>query len=242
MYRLLIVNPVTGVSERGLAERKIFVSSFLDGEWEVEFSVLPQGPRSIETREEKALAAAEVVRFVRRLEEAGSEAPPDAMLVWCASDPGVKEARELTSIPVVGPGESAMHLATMLGGRFSYLTPLQTAVPRTREAVEALGFGHRLASVLPIGLPVLELRRDVDATVERIVALGRRAVEEDGAGGLVLGCMGLFGVAERCSEKLGVPVIDPVVAGGLVVAALVRGRMSFSTVTFGAPARARSVV
>lgn len=63
-----------------------------------------------------------------------------------------------------------------------------------------------------IEIPVLALAEDREATVEKMVEEGRRAVEEDRADTLVLGCMsmGFLGVAEEMSERLGVPVVNPV--------------------------------
>mgnify|MGYP003320815669 CR=1 FL=1 len=44
-------------------------------------------------------------------------------------DPGLQGARECVSIPVIGPCETAMHFASMLGHKFSVLTVLERTVP-----------------------------------------------------------------------------------------------------------------
>ena len=41
---------------------------------------------------------------------------------------------------------------------------------------------------------------------------GRRAVEEDKAEALILGCTCSFGMHETLQRELGVPVIDPIIA------------------------------
>jgi len=53
----------------------------------------------------------------------------DGVLVDCFGDVGVKTAREITNIPVVGPGEASMVFAVALGHRFSVITVLKSAVP-----------------------------------------------------------------------------------------------------------------
>lgn len=45
----------------------------------------------------------------------------DAFAVGSVQDPGLEEARSLVDIPCVGYGESAMHFACLLGGRFAVL-------------------------------------------------------------------------------------------------------------------------
>lgn len=240
MPALLVINPVSGVSPSGLAQREAYVRSCLGSGWDVRFETLHQGPASIESREEKAIAAAQILEFIRDgfTGDRAASSQVDAMVVWCAGDPGVQAARELTTIPVVGPGESAIHLASLLGGRFTWLTPLMQGVHRTREFIQSLGFEGQLASVRAIGLPVLELRKNLDETVRRLTALGREAVERDGAGSLVLGCMGLYGVAQRLEQAVGVPVVDPAEAGSLVARMLVDGEFRFSRTVYPAPPKA----
>jgi allantoin racemase len=53
------------------------------------------------------------------------------------------------------------------------------------------------------------MRTDSSRTVRAICAAGKAAVEQDGAQALVLGCLGMAGMAAQVQEELGVPVIDP---------------------------------
>ena len=37
----------------------------------------------------------------------------DAVIIDCMADPGLDPARELASIPIIGPAQAAMHLAAL---------------------------------------------------------------------------------------------------------------------------------
>lgn len=143
-------------------------------------------------------------------------------IVWCAGDPGVTEARRHSPILLTGPGEAAAHLAMLVAQRFVHLTPVETAAKRTRERIDKLGFSGRLASVRPIGIPVLQLRQDPDLTVTRITELGREAIEQDGAEALVLGCMALFHSGNQVEQALGIPVVEPSLAAAALAAMLAK--------------------
>lgn len=58
---------------------------------------------------------------------------------------------------------------------------------------------------------------------------GRRAVEHDEADSVVLGCAGRAGFCHDVPEQVGVPVIDGVSAGVLLVESLVKLGLRTST-------------
>ena len=67
--------------------------------------------------------------------------------------------------------------------------------------------------------PVLELRADLDRTLERLAQEVAEA-EQDGADSVILGCMALFGLAPRI--KANIPVVDPALAALNMATATVR--------------------
>jgi allantoin racemase len=61
----------------------------------------------------------------------------------------------------------------------------------------------------------MEMAQQQPDAFTRIVAAGKRCVEQDGADIIVLGCMSMAflpGVAQRLQDELGCPVINPVLA------------------------------
>ena len=200
--RILVVNPNTSASMTDRLRREL---EAVKGR-ETELTVVnpTEGPAAIESAEDEALAIPPMLARIR-------EAAPrhDAVVIACFSDPGLDEAREMVSIPVVGIEESSLHLAAQLGRRFTILTSRAARVPAKVEHVARLGLSSRLASVRPLEMGVLEMDADPERAALRILEVGAAAVREDGAEVIVLGCAGLAGHAAALGPALGVPVIDP---------------------------------
>ena len=186
------------------------------------------GPASIESHYDEALAVPGLLSEIAAGERAGAERP-DGYVVACFGDPGLDAARELAAGPVVGIAEAAMHAAVMLGRSFSVVTTLSRTTGRARDLANHYGFGDRCASVLACDVPVLELDDPASGAARLVEDLARRAIDDDGADSIVLGCAGMAAFCRRLSGRLGVPVIDGVSAATLMVESLVRMRLSTST-------------
>jgi allantoin racemase len=200
---------------------------------------VPDGPASIESSYEEMLSVPATLEGVRRAEADGF----DAVIVGCFGDPGLEAARELVQIPVIGPGESGMLLAASLGHRFSVITVLDSVIAAQEVQAYKAGVRDKLASVLATDIPVLSLMKDRDASLRRIVDVGRRAVEADRADSLVLGCMTMsfLGIADEVSALLGVPVINAGRCALKAAETLVSMQMSHSKHAFPTPPKLRAI-
>ena len=78
------------------------------------------GPASIESTVEEHLAVPGLLEGVARAEKDGF----DAAIVGCFGDPGVDAARELATIPIIGPCEASLAASVPLGHQASIITPL----------------------------------------------------------------------------------------------------------------------
>ncbi len=197
---------------------------------------IEKGPASIETHRDEALAVPGVLFEVRKAEQQGV----DAVVIDCMGDPGLDAARELVSIPVIGPAQAAMHLAAVLAHRFSVITVLEQTIPLVEEQVIRYGLAGKLASVRAVSIPVLELEEDKERVVEALIEEGVRAVREDGAHIIIPGCTGMIGLARRVQEGLAargcpVPVIEPPWAAVKLAESLVDMGLSHSKRTYPAP-------
>jgi len=74
---------------------------------------------------------------------------------------------------------------------------LKNVVPMLRDLARRLGVEGNIASVRDIITPVLELQ-DKDHFQKRLLEQVEKAVSEDGAEAVVLGCTGMIGVAKLC--------------------------------------------
>jgi allantoin racemase len=203
---------------------------------EISIVGLDRGPASLESDYEDALAVPDILAKVRAAEAEGM----DAVVIDCMADPGLSPARELASIPIVGPAQTAMHLAAILAHRFSVLTVLERDIPLIDRLARLYGLESNLASARPVNIPVLELDRDRERLTGALVEQSARAVLEDGAHILFFGCTGMRGLAQRVEQALAergypVPVIDPGMAALKLAEGLVDVGLSHSKRTYPPP-------
>ena len=200
---------------------------------EVEVRSLGDGPASIESAWEAALVVPALCESVVRAQAEGF----DAVIVGCFSDPGLEALRELTSVPVVGPGAAALHLAAQLGTRMTIVSPLDGAPGRTDERLRGLALDAKLASVRGMNMAVLDVARAREAVLDRLEEIGRTALREDGADVLVLGCMsmGFLGITDELGKRLDVPVVNPVTAALKTAEAVISMGLSHSKVAYPMP-------
>jgi allantoin racemase len=164
---------------------------------------LEKGPASIESAYDEEIAAPWILEKVKEAEEKKF----DAVIIDCMGDPALDAARELVSIPVIGPAQASMSLASMLGERFSVVTVLRNVVPLFWRLARKYGLESRLSSVRYIEIPVLEIEKEKIDVETKLINESKKAIEEDGADVIILGCTGFIGLARKIQETLHVPVL-----------------------------------
>ena len=212
--RILIVNPNTtpSMTEKiGAAARQAASPGT-----EVTAVNPSMGPASIEGYYDEAFSLPGLLEEIRRGEAAGC----DASVIACFDDTGLDAARALAAGPVVGICEAAMHVATMLGGRFSVVTTLARSVPALEALARRYGVGDR-CRVRAADVAVLALEDPASGAVRRVEEEIARAAGDDGAECIVLGCAGMADLAADLTGRLGLPVIDGVAAATRLAEALV---------------------
>jgi allantoin racemase len=197
---------------------------------------LETGPASIESAFDEALALPDTIGKIIRAEQDGA----DAVVVDCFGDPGVDAGREATEMLVLGPAQTSMHLAALLGQRFSVVTVLDAVIPLIEDLAGKYGLADKLCSVRTVDIPVLELDQH-DRLVRALADEAVKAVEEDGAHVIVFGCTGMRGCAAGLRANLeergypGIPVIDPVIAAFKLAEAIVDLGLTPSKRTYMTP-------
>lgn len=199
---------------------------------EVELLVanIDKGPLSLESSVDAAFAAPYIMKEVASAQDEGCE----AVVIDCSVDPMLRAAREISKIPVVSAGESSHHAAMMLCDKFSIITVLPISARMIRENIQKYGYVSRVASVRAANVPVLELE-DQEKAFQGIRKAAERAISEDGAEAIVLGCTGMMATQKRLQNHLGIPVIEPLTMGIQYAAAMVRAGLCQSRVTYEAP-------
>jgi len=234
MKRIKVVVPVS--SDMWNASVKELMERYKDPDTELQVVNIEKGPESLECTYDEVLAEMFTLLEAEKAQDEGF----DGVIIYCGSDPGLRAAREKLVIPAVGLGESSYHLASLLGTSFSIITVgppdlVATQCRRVRDHLKVYALEHKCASVRSVAIPVIDLEKEKAKQEERLFAEVRRAIEEDGADTIVLGCGGMLGVAERVSEELGVPVIVPGTAALKVCELLIRIGLTQSKRCFGTP-------
>ena len=212
--RILDVSPniSPALREGKLAHRREVAGPGVD----LDVVSLRRGPISLEATIEALQAGPGIIERVVEAEGEGL----DGVLIDCFVDPALRPSREAANIPVMGAGLGAMLLAMAVGDKFSIIT-VKNALPGTREMVRAYCFQERVASIRAVEFSAFELYRNEGPVMDRITEIAQRAIEEDGADTIVLGCTAMSKLARSITQRLGVPVIDPAGAGLKLLTAVI---------------------
>lgn len=212
--RLLILNP--NMTE-AMTERMAQVAATVAApDTELLTATAPRGFPYISSRAESQIAGAIVLEMIAQRIGA-----VDAVVVAAYGDPGLKAARELFDIPVVGMAESAMLTACMLGERFSLVTFTANLAPWYLESVNAAGLGARLASIRIPGEGFRSVLHVRDELRGPLIEEARRAVVDDQADVVILGGAPLAGLAGEIDDAPAV-LVDPISAAVKQAEALAR--------------------
>jgi allantoin racemase len=224
--RILVVNPNTtaGMTEQiGRAARAAAAAGT-----EIIAVNPPDGPVSIEGYYDEAFSVPGLLAEIAKGESTGVS----AHIIACFDDTGLEAARSFASAPVIGIGEAAFHLASLLGHRFSVITTLSRSIAAIENNLLKYGLAGRCARVRACEVPVLSLHdpaSNASALIGSEIELAKR---EDSAEVIVLGCAGMAELAARLSEQHGLPVVDGVASAVKLAEAL--GALRLTTSKIGA--------
>jgi allantoin racemase len=201
--RIFVINPNTTESVTEHIRREL--GKIKRPETELTVVNPEHGPISIESVYDETLAGPPTLELVRKANEEGY----DVVMLACFSDPALDAAKEISNVPVIGIEEATMHIAAMLGHKFSPTTNFRNRVATRELHARWRGVENIYASTLVTNMSVLEMDANPEEAKARILELGRKAVEEDGTEVIILGCAGLAGYADDIERELGVVVLDP---------------------------------
>lgn len=224
------LRPMTGPKEDALMNYGELKPLLRDVEWDVHPGPLaPHGDWPVEMREEFAMIGAARLPIVR---EACASGKYNGIVLLGGGDPCYLAAREIGSrfgIPVTSCAYSQMHVAAMLGNKFSIIDISEAHNMRMQDLVVEYRYMDRCASIRNVNFPLprppyedeyrIEKERSkalrgepsemVDTSLKECMA----AIEEDGAEVIMLGCSATFWMRpflQKGLQDLGwnVPVLE----------------------------------
>jgi allantoin racemase len=161
------------------------------------------GGRVIGTRAEQAIGEHSTVALVSQ-----HAAGCDAVVIAVSYDTGLRAARELLSVPVVGMTEAGLLTACMLGGRIGVVTFGRRVRPLYEELVTAYGLSARIAGWRTLESTAAYQRGAHEALDRELIAAANALVENDGAETVLLSGAVMAGVPARLQAQVPVPLID----------------------------------
>ncbi|MDR3120242.1 MAG: aspartate/glutamate racemase family protein [Clostridiales bacterium] len=193
--KLLNLIPIT--SDIWTDEMDQYVSRFLLDGTEVVTRRIQHGPASIESEYDEVFASPEVVMMCKQAEKEGF----DGIFVDCFGDPGVRAARESVNIPVFGGFEPAVFYALGISDKIGIVTVLPDVMSMLNGLIAKEGLRERVSSLRYVSIPVLDLD-GLDKLTAALIDESKKAIAEDGAGVIVLGCTAMVGVKEAVEAGL----------------------------------------
>ena len=210
-YKIMYLSP-TGA---GLPRAQIFAdlaARIKLPQTEVHVATLPRDEyrfNHLEFRSYEGLATRGILRATRR----AAQEEFDALVIGCFYDTALLDAREISGrMHVTAPCVASCEIAASLANRFGVIGGRRKWVNQMHETIEAHGYGRRLSGFYPVDLGVNDFQADHAETRRRLIEAGRRAIQQDGAEALILGCTLETGFYREVEEQLGVPVMDPSIA------------------------------
>ena len=168
----------------------------------------------------------EILKSMLRAEQEGF----DAIAGACVFDGAIRAAGNLMNIPVVGPGETSMYLAKMMGEHFAIITSDPSFTFKIEHHMEQLGMrpfaiGYRPVRSLSLGPEKFFgccLGTDYSPVIENFSQIARGCIQ-DGADVLIAGCglMSPMFTVSNVRDIDGVPIIDPMLVSLKVAEMLV---------------------
>jgi allantoin racemase len=201
-----------------------------DVHWDLNLGPLaPYGDWPVETREEFCLVAAGRLPIVRDACQCGKY---NAIVLLGGGEPGFLESREIArayGIPVTSCAFSQMHVASLLGNKFTVIDLAENHNMYYYNLVVQHRCTERCASIRNINFPLPRpgctnerslreeqdraLRGEGSAMLEAAVTEAVAAIEEDGAEVITFGCSATFWMRPFLQKKLNamgweIPVLE----------------------------------
>ena len=233
--RLALIG-ATGIDWWTDPKKKAFVESHTPSGCEIANLTPRYGTHSVESLADEAYNAPFILEQVVRANREGY----DVIVIDCACDPILEAAREVSKVPVIGPRNTALHLALTLGTRFGIVTVQGESLRRCIEhGVRKEGLEAFCAGVRYLNMPVLDIAKKPEEAQRAIIEESKYLIRNAGANVIVLGCTALSHEVDLVPimDELKVPVIDPWIVAIKTAFMLVESGLSHSKIAYPNPPR-----
>lgn len=208
MAEILYLMPGGAMDAAEVSRREVLANSFLTmpDRYHVSVRSVGYGADSIECFIDGDFSVTGLLQYA--LSHKGGY---DALIIGCTDDPGLFSLREVLTVPVVGPMESSVAIASLLGHSFGVIATEQSAVPESHTLLRKYGVDSRCVSIRCLNQSAAALRHYIGDALEHTLLQRLNEVAQDGADCAVLGCMSMaFGpLDEKVAKNSPIPIINP---------------------------------
>ena len=209
-----------------------YINKYLSEDTVMDITQIKEGTLSIECEYDEAMCAPDIIRHCIEAEKAGYE----GVFINCFGDPGVRAARECVNIPVYGGFEPVMHMALGMADKIGIVTVLPNVLPMIQGEIAKTHLTERVACVRSVDIPVLDLSNH-DKLCRALLEESIRAIKENGAQAIVLGCTAMVDVAETVQAKLHeagyiIPVLEAAQSAVMLLELTVKMGLKQSRITY----------
>ena len=159
------------------------------------------------TPTEIALVQPAVIEAFREAERQGY----DAIVPLGFLDLGVEGGRSAVDIPIIGPMEASLHLASLLGDRIGLIAYHEVQFPNTMPFVRRYGMENKVVGFADSGFDLPDIAANHDAMVENFVRAARKLMQENRADVIVPAGISQCPVhidPRWLTQELGIPVVE----------------------------------
>jgi allantoin racemase len=162
----------------------------------------------------------------------------DAVVPFGTLDAGVELARNLVRIPIVGAGQSVLHLGAQLSNRLGVIAYEEKSIPFMRKQLHAWRVADSVVAMRTVQVPLMESTKSRDAMRERFIQVGREMIDDHDVEIIVPMGVTMVPVQYDPAEfekELGVPVMDALKTSIQTAEMMVRMGLTHSTRTYPRP-------
>ena len=163
----------------------------------------------------------------------------DAVVPFGTLDAGVELARNLIRIPIVGAGQSVLHLAAQLSNRLGVIAYEDKSIPFMRKQMHAWRVADSVVGIRSVQIPLADSTKKRGVMRVRFIQLARDLIDHHDAEIIVP--MGVTMVPvqfapQEFEKELGVPVMDALKTSIQTAEMMVRMGLTHSVRTYPRPA------
>ena len=220
--KICIINPNT--TKAMTHKIDLTAKNFANVDTEI-ISVEPNfGPESIEGYYDEAFCIPGLI------EEINNNINADGYIIACFDDTGLDAVRSITDKPVIGIGEAAYHVASIVSGNFSVITTLSRSINPLKHNLKKYGLFEKCVSISAIEVPVLDLEEISNDNLDKLNKGIEKTILEDNSEAIILGCAGMSNLAKDLELNHGLPVIEGVSSAVVLIEGLINLQIKTSKI------------